>query len=212
MKSATLAALLILPFLTLAAYGAGPNPQGAEPSGTPTVTVLKNQRMLVVVSKGDPEKAGDAALKSLYREYFLNATEAEKNAPIAPRVRWAISAPDIRKKDWIGKYALPVSAEFPAPAADGAVIEEWRYGLTAELLHVGGPASKPAAIESLKGYIARNGFVIAGDFEEEFVQGKATFFQGRPENHRTILRFPILGIQDFPIATMPLSSAPRVAP
>lgn len=224
MKTGTIAALLILPLLALAAFGSGRQPlqpeqnqkhlipvqpQGTEPTGTPTVTVLKNQRMLVVMAKGDPEKAGDAAMKILYREFFLNATEAEKNAAIAPRVRWAVYAPDVRKKDWIGKYALPVSADFPNPANGEAMIEEWRYGLTAELLHVGAPATKPASIEILKGYIARNGFVISGDFEEEYVQGKATFFQGRAEDNRTILRYPIMGIQDFPKTAMPLTSAPR---
>lgn len=215
MKTGTIAALLILPLLALAAFGSGLQPlqpQGTEPSGTPTVAVLKNQRMLVVVAKGDPEKARDAAMKILYRELFLNATEAEKNATIAPRVRWAICAPDVRKKDWIGKYALPISADFPEPASGEAMIEEWRYGLTAELLHVGAPATKPASIEILKGYIARNGFVISGDFEEEYVQGKATFFQGRSEDHRTILRYPIMGIQDFPKTAIPLTSVPRHTP
>lgn len=212
MKTRTLAALAILPFLALAAFGSGHDLDRSDPARTPKVTVHKNQRMLVVMAKGDPEKAGDAAMKILFREFFRNATEAEKNAPIAPRVRWTISAPDVRKKDWIGKYALPVSADFPETDGGGTVIEEWRYGLTAELLHIGKSAAKPASIEILKGYIARNGFAIAGDFEEEYIQGKATFFEGRPEDYRTLLRFPIMGIHDFPKISTPLTSAPRMAP
>jgi hypothetical protein len=211
MKTMT-AALLILPFLALPVLGSGPGDAGQDPTRTPKVTVRKNQRMLVLMAKGDPEKVGDDAMKILYRHFFRNATEAEKNAPLAPRVRWTIAAPDVRKKDWIGKYALPVSAGFPETTGEGTVLEEWRYGLTAELLHIGAPGGKPASIEILKGYIARNGFTITGDLEEEYLQGRGTFFQGGPEHHRTLLRFSIMGIQDFTGHGMPLSSAPRLKP
>jgi hypothetical protein len=175
-------------------------------AGKPVLTVLKNQRMLVVTMAGDPSKVGDKAMKILYGIFFRNATEAEKNAPLSPRVRWILSSPDAPRSEWIGKYALPVSPEFPGPRSGAAYTEEWRYGLVAQMLHAGAYEKEYGSIAALKDFIARNGFTISGDFEEEYVQGRGTFYEGAPESYRTVLRFPVDNIQDFPKSYPPLSS------
>lgn len=177
-------------------------------AGKPVLTVMKNQRMLVVAMAGDPAKVGDKAMKILYGIYFRNATEAEKNAPLAPRVRWALSSFEAPKAEWVGKYALPVSPEFPDPRSGAAYTEEWHYGLVAQMLHVGAYEKEPGTIGVLKDFIARSGFTVSGDFEEEYLQGRGTFHEGGPESYRTLLRFPVENIQDFPKTYLPLSSLP----
>jgi hypothetical protein len=194
-------------FLGLGLVSAEEEP-GKDPVGNPSLSVLKNQRVLVVTAMGHPSKAGDKALKLLFRKFFEGATEAEKNAPIAPRVRWVVTTTDTGRKDWIGRYALPVSADFVAPRKGEVVVEEWHYGLCAELLHVGDYASEAASLEILKGYIARNGFTIAGDFEEEFLQGRGALVETFTAEARTLLRYPIESIRDFPVNAMPLTSNP----
>lgn len=180
--------------------------QDAE--GAPVLTVMKNQRMLVVTMAGDPAKVGDKAMKTLYGIYFRNATEAEKNAPMSPRVRWASSPLGAPGAEWIGKYALPVSPEFPEPRSGGAYTEEWHYGLVAQTLHVGAYEKENGTVAALKDFIARNGFTVSGDFEEEYLQGRGTFYEGAPGTYRTLLRFPVENVQDFPKSYVPLSSLP----
>jgi hypothetical protein len=194
-------------FLAATAFSERTAASGAVRS--PTIAVMKNQRMLVVTLKGDPEKVGDGAMRLLYSAFFRNATEAEKNAPLSPRVRWTLSPLDARKRDWIGNYALPISAGFRLTEENGkALIQDWRYGLVAEILHEGAYAEEPASIALLKDFIARNGFTVAGDFEEEYLQGRGTFYQGAPSGYRTLLRYPVENIQDFPKSYAPLSSIP----
>jgi hypothetical protein len=188
--------------------GSEPETRREAESGAPVLTVMKNQRMLVVTMAGDPAKVGDKAMKTLYGIYFRNATEAEKNAPMSPRVRWASSPLGAPGAEWIGKYALPVSLEFPEPRSGSAYTEEWHYGLVAQLLHVGAYEKENGTVAALKDFIARNGFTVSGDFEEEYLQGRGTFYEGAPGTYRTLLRFPVENIQDFPKSYVPLSSLP----
>jgi hypothetical protein len=185
-----------------------PDPGREADAGKPVLTVMKNQRMLVVTLAGDPAEVGDKAMRILYGSYFRNATEAEKNAPLSPRVRWVLSSPDAPKAGWIGKYALPVSPEFPEPRSGAAYTEEWRYGLVAQMLHVGAYENESGTIAALNDFIARNGFTVSGDFEEEYLLGRGTFHEGAPESYRTLLRFPVDDIQDFSKTYPPLSSRP----
>ncbi|GEM_PF-364177 len=198
--------LLLIP--AFAAFGAGNGKPMAPADTHPAITVMKNQRVLVVTLTGDPGKVADKAMKILFGAFFRNATEAEKNAPIIPRVRWSFSPLDARKRDWIGNYALPVSDAFPDPKDGQARVEEWRYGLVAEILHRGPYENESRSIDALKDYIAANGFTIAGDFEEEYLQGRGTLYEGKPEGYLTVLRYRIENIQDFPRNSIPLTSLP----
>lgn len=195
--------------LFLAGAAMGAEKSASQSALSPAISVMKNQRMLVVTLKGDPDKVAEKALRILYGAFFRNATEAEKNAPISPRVRWSLSPMDARKKDWIGNYALPVSDGFRLEDGSGmARIQDWRYGMVAEILHEGPYADEAASLAVLKDFIARNGFTVAGDFEEEYLQGRGTFYDGPPSSYRTLLRYPIENIQDFPKAYAPLTSIP----
>jgi hypothetical protein len=206
-KSAFIFASLIL-FLALAPFGAETPAVATEEAPQPSITVKKNQRMLVVTIKGDPSKVGEKAMQLLYGAFFRNATEAEKNMPISPRVRWSFSLLEARKRDWIGTYALPISADFQVPGESQVRVEDWRYGLVAEIMHFGPYGKEAASIGILKDYIAANEFTISGDFEEEYLQGRGTFTEGSPESYRTILRYQVDNIQDFPKNYVPLSGLP----
>jgi hypothetical protein len=204
----TLILALALFFLTHAFAGAG-GPARAFRTGPPSISVLKNQRMLVVTMMGDPEQVSNTALNILYRHFFAAATDSEKNAAIAPRVRWSGTSFAADRKDRVGRYALPVSRDFPDVSGPGVAVEEWRYGLTAEIMHYGGYASEPASMDVLKAYVAERGMNIVGDYEEEYVQGRGTFYRGEPSGYATRLRVRIAAILDdvpgdAPIALRPL--------
>lgn len=157
----------------------------------PTVRVEKNQRMLALVVKGDPERNGDSAVQALLRYFFRGAGEAEKNAPVRPRVRWALRSPSLPRSSWIATYALPVSETFPEPGRGPAAIVTWPYGLIAEAAYSGPYANAQPDIDSLKAYVTRSGFALIGGLEEEFERGRGTLYQGHPEAYRTLLRFRI---------------------
>ena len=180
----------------------------SKSSPVPAVRVAKNERMLVINVKGDPDRNGDSAIYVLLEHFFRGATEAEKNAPIRPRVRWLLRSPKVPRAAWMANYALPVSEAFPVPAQGAAFIETWPYGLIAEVAYLGPYGNEQATIDSLKQYIADNGFALIGELEEEYERGRGTLYQGQPQSYKTWLRFRIHEIQDFVPRTVPLSANP----
>ncbi|MBW8889397.1 MAG: hypothetical protein JF616_16700 [Fibrobacteres bacterium] len=177
-----------------------------SPATFPTVRVEKNQRMLVVVAKGDPDRNGDSAVRSLLRHFFRGAGEAEKNASVRPRVRWALRSPSIPRSSWIATYALPVSENFPEPPRGPASVVTWQYGLIVEAAYSGPYANAQPSIDSLKAYAARSGFALVGGLEEEFERGRGTLYQGHPEAYHTILRYRIHEGRGSNVDEAPLSS------
>lgn len=203
---------IVLFFMAMSVFAEGkPAPAGSEAETVPgkaILTVRKNQRMLVVSVAGDPCKVGNKAFRTLLGIYFRGATEAEKNAPILPRVRWVLSTLDAQRRDWIGNYALPVSDAFPVSRSGEVRIEDWHYGMVAEVLHAGPFNAEPRTLATLMDFIAKSGFAVSGDLEEEFPQGTEPFTRRDSQAFRSLLRIPVEGIQDFPKSYIPLSSLP----
>lgn len=205
MRLILLLTLLLAPAsLSCAEPTLGRSPETA--SAFPTIRVEKNQRMLALVVKGDPERNGDSAVRALLRYFFRGAGEDEKNAPVRPRVRWALRSPTLPRSSWIATYALPVSETFPEPARGPAVIVTWPYGLIAEGAYSGPYAKAQPEIDSLRAYVARSGFALIGGLEEEFERGRGTLYQGHPETYRTIIRYRIHESRGGGGAEAPLSS------
>lgn len=171
----------------------------------PTVRVEQNRRMLALAVKGDPERNGDSAIQALLRAFFRGAGEAEKNAPVHPRVRWTLRSPALPRSAWIATYALPVSEAFPEPPSGPAAIITWPYGLIAETAYAGPNAGAQPSIDSLKAYAARSGFALIGGVEEEYERGRGTLYQGHPETYRTLIRFRIREARGSAEADAPLS-------
>lgn len=166
-------------------------PIAAEPDSAPSIHVLGNQRMLTLTVPGDPAQVADSAVRMLLAQFFAGATEAEKNAPVTPRVRWTARADGARGRIRIGTYGLPVSAAFPAPRDRRFRLGDWHYGLTAEVLHGGPYAAVPAAADSLRAALERSGYAIQGGLEEEYVEGRGTLYQGDERKYKTLLRYPV---------------------
>jgi hypothetical protein len=156
--------------------------------------------MLVVVRTGDPGLVGDKAMRALYGVFFKYATEAEKNAPMEPRVRWTLSHARSQERTWIGRYALPVSDAFPLPEGKTARLEVWQYGLVAETLHQGPYETEAGSMAELSSFLARNGFAVTDGLEEQYLVGRGTFPPEKPECYRTLLRYRVGSLPALPKA------------
>lgn len=191
-----------------AAFAADPAP----PVGTsaPVIHVLGNQRMLSLTVPGDQAQVADSAVRLLLAQFFAGATEAEKNAPVTPRVRWTARS-GAGGKIRIGTYGLPVSPAFPAPRDRRFRLGDWHYGLTAEALHTGPYAAEPATADSLRAALERSGYAVQGGLEEEYVEGRGTLYQGDERNYKTLLRYLVAAPRKTLEASgtaLPLSSLP----
>lgn len=182
--------------LPCAAPALGPAPDESPTPAFPSVRVEKNQRMLALVAKGDPDRNGDSAVAILLRHFFRGAGDAEKNAPVRPRVRWILRSPAVPRSAWIAAYGLPVSDRFAEPALGPARITTWTYGLIVESAYAGPCAGAQPALDSLKAYIGRSGFVPFGEWEEEYVRGRGTLYQGHPESYLTLVRYRVREMRD----------------
>jgi hypothetical protein len=77
-------------------------------------------------------------------------------------------------------------------------IENWEYGLTAEILHLGPYGDEAEDIAALKRFISANGLAIRGPHEEEYVKGPGMLFKGNPAKYRTWIRYPVARIGEMP--------------
>jgi len=152
----------------------------------PRITSLPSLKMLVVEAQGDPNVAGQRAFAELFKVFF--SMPGVRMSP--PRARWLnVSSSD--KSAWIGLYALPIPAQATnlPPGSGSARIEIWPYGEVAEMMHVGPYGEETPAIQKLINFIDRQGYVIAGPHEEEYLRGP----ESGPDasQYRTIIRYQV---------------------
>jgi hypothetical protein len=171
-------------------------PPGLEGLREPRVTDLPSQKMLVVEAQGDPRTVGSRAFGLLFQLYYQIPETPKGPAQAAPRARWPVSF-DQPRSEWVGFYALPVPesveavpqhAEQPGLSASLTV---WEYGPTAEILHVGPYDQEAPTIERLREYVESQGYVLAGEHEEEYIRGPTMSGPGNPEEYVTILRYKV---------------------
>jgi hypothetical protein len=74
----------------------------------PRISTKKNQKMVVVEAKGDPNVIGGQAFGLVFQLYYRMPETPKGPLPAFPRARWpeSLQAP---KTEWTGLYALPVS-------------------------------------------------------------------------------------------------------
>ncbi|MEJ2239700.1 MAG: GyrI-like domain-containing protein [Gemmatimonadales bacterium] len=183
--------------LTSASAFAQPNiPPELEGLREPRVSELPSQKMLVVEAQGDPRTVGSRAFGLLFQLYYQIPETPKGPGQAAPRARWPVSF-DQPRSEWIGFYALPVPesvevipqhAEQPGLTAS---LTEWEYGPTAEILHVGPYDQEAPTIQRLKEYAETQGYVLAGEHEEEYIRGPTMSGPGNPEEYVTILRYKV---------------------
>lgn len=172
----------------------GPDSTPYDVLKEPRLTKMPDQKMLVVVARGDPNLVASKAFGLLFKTYY-KMPGISKSTKHAPRARWAGDMNT--KSSWTGYYALPVPEETVSlPAVDAEAgnqveLSTWEYGDVAEIVHIGPYAKEQPTIEKLHGFIEQQGYAIAGYHEEEYVKGPGMFFKGDPEKYRTIIRYRV---------------------
>jgi hypothetical protein len=177
----------------------GPNILQFEHLKEPKVSTMKDQKMIVVEAKGDPNIVGEKAFGLLFKSYFrIKGTSKGPKQP-APRARWPISL-DVPKSKWVGFYAMPVpeqTSQLPEYKAETGLtgfkveLTTWEYGNVAEILHIGPYSKEEPAIRRLVDFIKKQGYEIVGDHEEEYIKGPGMFLKGNPEKYITIIRYRV---------------------
>lgn len=159
----------------------------------PTTGSMGPRTMLVVEVTGDPAKTAGPALSLLFKAWYRIPGAGRLEAP---RARWPRSL-DTPRAQWVGRFALPVServAEPPAlavPPGMRLLLERWDYGQVAMILHRGSYSDEEPTVTRLKDFIAREGLVIVGDHEEEYLKGPGMLFAGDPKTYQTIIRYRV---------------------
>lgn len=148
---------------------------------------LADQRLATVMAQGDARREADRATAVLY----ASVNEARKATPfeLEPlRARWAA------EQGWGSRvqpamWGLPVPAgvtELPQRDSDYPVrIEQWEYGMIAEILHEGSRAEEGKAVDRLKRFVESEGLQIVGPYEEEYLTAP-----GAPVP-KTLIRFRV---------------------
>ncbi len=172
----------------------GPDMSEFDDLLTPKISDQPTQKMLVVETKGDPAKTSGEAIKILYKAFYSLEGVPKGKKMAAPRARWPRGL-DTPKDEWLGIFALPIPDEVQAipevknPKQYHLYIIEWEYGFVGEILHKGPYDKEEESIKKLTDYIAREGYQIIGDHEEEYLRGPGMFGKGNPENYLTLIRY-----------------------
>ncbi len=174
----------------------GPDLSKYEALRDPRITNLPDQRMLEVRVTGDPNKVGGKAFKHLFKTYLDMRHDVGDLEPSAPRSRWLkpLSTP---RDQWVEVFGLPIPDSVTTlpkqDTSDGvkAEIATWKYGETAEILHVGPYDAELPTVERLLKFIKKQGYVIVGPHEEEYVKGPGVLFRGDPNKYYTVIRYQV---------------------
>lgn len=156
------------------------------------------QKLLVYEVVGDPNEAVGEAFGALFSTFFKLKKEHKMDMAV-PRARWP-KPRETPKSEWLGIFAVPVNdsvMEIPEKIQlkyPKLKLEIWKYGITAEILHIGSYAAEPATVEKLHMLIEAEGYEISGPHEEEYLKGPGMFGQGNPDKYYTIIRYPVAKI------------------
>ena len=171
---------------------------GEENQLQPQITNMANQRMLVLTMRGNPEKVSKNAFQELFQTFDKHAGDAARQAQRSPRARWSLSVGKVEEKNWIAKYALPISENFPVLKDPNISIEVWEYGIVVQLMREGTYPDETKDNDVLKSFIARNGYAITGDHEEEYLIGSDMFFKNNPNKYPTLIRYRVERVGEAP--------------
>ncbi len=153
------------------------------------------QKLLVYEVVGNPNEVGGEAFGALFSTFFKLKKDHKMDMAV-PRARWPKPL-ETPKDEWLGIYAMPVNdsvMEIPEKVQmeyPKLKLETWKYGMTAEILHIGSYASEPATVEKLHKLIEAEGYEISGPHEEEYLKGPGMFGPGNPDKYYTIIRYPV---------------------
>jgi hypothetical protein len=172
----------------------------------PRIVRKDDARVLQVTFAGQKTDVIQPAFGLLMRTYFGLKDVPKGPGMGVPRARYAF--PENAPRDpaeafksfqagaWTGAAAIPVpaAATLAPQGADArglkAEIATWSYGEVAEILHLGPYETEIPTVQRLAGYVASQGYEIAGDHEEEYLKGPGMPFVS-PKDYWTILRYQV---------------------
>jgi hypothetical protein len=203
MKKALLIILIVIVVLLALGYvflTRGPNLKQYQHLINPAMSQKADQNMLEVMVTGKPDLVSGNAIKLLYKAYYGLKGVPKSFRMAAPRSRWLI-VESIPQEQWVGLFGLPIPENITAlPKLENAdslqiSIVKWQYGTVAEILHVGPYDQEQPTVQRLHDYIAQQGYVIAGEHEEEYVKGPGLLGKGNPDKYLTIIRYKVEKVQ-----------------
>jgi hypothetical protein len=200
-KTSVIMFIIIVFCLNVNIYGQVSNLGQFEHLKQPHISPKKDQKMIVVETKGDPNIVGGKAFGLLFQLYFSSPETQKGSIQLLPRARWSESFASTPKSEWIGLYALPVPdkmATLPSyTPQEGikATLTIWEYGDVAEILHLGPYTREDSTINRLREFINKEGYVTIGGHEEEYIVGPTGNSKGDPEKYVTIIRYRVKKIK-----------------
>ncbi|MCU7919891.1 MAG: GyrI-like domain-containing protein [Candidatus Thiodiazotropha sp. (ex Epidulcina cf. delphinae)] len=198
---AIIAAVIIIVSGLMFFLSRGPDASQFDHIREPRISQMSHQKMVAVRAEGDPNVVGKKAFNLLFSIYFkIEGTLKGLERP-APRARWPnpLGRP---KEEWVGIYALPVpqeTTELPEYQAEPGLdisLSTWEYGNIAEILHIGPYDAEKSTVNKLVEFIAKQGYEIIGDHEEEYVKGPGLFGIGNPDKYLTIIRYQVKRVNE----------------
>jgi hypothetical protein len=195
-QTALMVFLIIMFILNVPVFGQKNNLAQLEHLKQPQISPKKDQKMIVVETKGDPNIVGGKAFGLLFQLYFSSPETPKGPLQLFPRARWPESL-NTPKSEWIGLYALPVPdsmitlPSYTPQEGINASLAIWEYGEVAEILHLGPYTSEDSTINLLREFVHKEGYVIVGGHEEEYIVGPTVSSKGDPEKYVTIIRYRV---------------------
>ena len=185
----------LMPLLGMLLLGCGKDVKQYEYLLEPQIIDKAPQKLLVYEVVGNPNEVGGEAFGALFSTFFKLKKDHKMDMAV-PRARWPKPL-ETPKDEWLGIYAMPVNdsvMEIPEKVQmeyPKLKLETWKYGMTAEILHIGSYASEPATVEKLHKLIEAEGYEISGPHEEEYLKGPGMFGPGNADKYITIIRYSV---------------------
>lgn len=181
--------ILVIPLLLLALALGGvyywmmnPDLSAYDHLQAPQISDKADETVITSSATGIPGEISGNAIAELFQKYY-QLENVDKSKMPAPKARWE-GEYDPTASTLKGEFALAVPQGTPNSKI-------WKYGITAEILHIGSYASEAPTVEKLKKYITEQGYEISGDHEEEYLKGPMWFLKGNPDKYQTIIRYPV---------------------
>jgi effector-binding domain-containing protein len=182
----------------------GPDLRSYLPLVEPRIRSMPDERVLEVGFSGPADSVIKKAYTLLFKTYYGLKGSPKGPAMKPPKARYRIPAgptgaervKDFQNHSWEGSVAIPIPDSFELPPqksdAEGMVarIASWKYGVVAEILHLGSYDSEPPTIERLEKHVKDSGYTTIGDHEEEYLKGPGMPFVS-PKDYWTIIRFRV---------------------
>ena len=188
--------LIVVSVFSMPSIAQGPDVSQFAHLKEPKISTKKNQKMLVVEAKGDPNAVGGKAFGLLFQLYYRMPETPKGPMQSAPIARWPVPL-DAPKSEWIGLYALPIpETAIELPHHQGqeslkASLTTWEYSEVAEILHIGPYNKEEPTTKRLTDFIKEKGFKIIGAHEEEYIIGPSMYGKDDPEKYVTIIRYRV---------------------